>query len=206
MSSPDSRAHWQNVYATRRETEVSWFQATPSVSLDLIRSLGALPRLAIIDVGGGASRLVDALLDEGCTELTVLDLSEAALSAARARLGDRAAGVQWVTADVTRWEPQRQYDLWHDRAAFHFLTEAGDRAAYLERLSRALPPGAHAIIATFANDGPERCSGLPVVRYDAQALARTLGSCFALVETRREDHLTPMGTTQRFQYSVFRRS
>jgi ubiquinone/menaquinone biosynthesis C-methylase UbiE len=206
MPSPDSHAHWQNVYATRRETEVSWFQATPSVSLDLIRSLGALPRLAIIDVGGGASRLVDALLEEGCTELTVLDVSEAALSAARARLGDRAAGVQWVTADVTRWEPQRQYDLWHDRAAFHFLTEAGDRAAYLERLSRALPPGAHAIIATFANDGPERCSGLPVVRYDAQALARTLGSRFALVATRREDHLTPMGTTQRFQYSVFRRS
>jgi SAM-dependent methyltransferase len=206
MPSPNPHQHWQNVYTTRRENEVSWFQATPSVSLGLIRSVGALGQSAIIDIGGGASRLVDALLDQGCTDLTVLDVSEAALAAARARLGDRAPGVQWIAADVTRWDPSRQYDLWHDRAAFHFLTDPGDRAAYVERLSLALRPRGHAIVATFASDGPERCSGLPVVRYDAAALGTTLGGRFALVETRREDHLTPMGTTQRFQYSVFRRS
>ena len=206
MPSPDSRAHWQNVYTTRRETEVSWFQATPSVSLELIRSVGALGRAAIIDIGGGASRLVDALLDHGCQDVTVLDVSEAALSATRARLADRTAAVQWIAADVTRWDPPRQYDLWHDRAAFHFLTDANDRTAYVEGLGRALRSGGHAIIATFAADGPERCSGLPVVRYDAAMLGATLGNRFTLMESRREDHLTPMGTTQRFQYSVFRRS
>jgi len=203
---PSPREHWQDVYTTRRETEVSWFQAAPSLSLELIQSVGALGQAAIVDIGGGASRLVDALLDRGCRDVTVLDVSEAALSAARVRLGDRAAQVQWIAADVTRWDPPRQYDLWHDRAAFHFLTDANDRAAYVERLGRALRSGGHAIIATFAADGPERCSGLPVVRYDAAMLAAALGNRFALVESRREDHLTPMGTTQRFQYSVIRRS
>jgi trans-aconitate methyltransferase len=203
---PGPREHWQNVYTTRRETEVSWFQESPSLSLDLIRSVGALGQAAIIDIGGGASRLVDALLDQGCRDVTVLDVSEAALAATRIRLGERAAGVHWIAADVTRWDPPRQYDLWHDRAAFHFLTDANDRAAYIERLGRALRSGGHAIIATFAPDGPERCSGLPIVRYDAAMLGATLGNRFALVESRREDHLTPTGTTQRFQYSVFRRA
>jgi SAM-dependent methyltransferase len=202
---PNPREHWQNVYTTRRETEVSWFQATPSLSIELIRSVGAFGQAAIIDIGGGASRLVDALLDQGCTDVTVLDVSEAALSATRARLGERAAGVQWIAADATHWNPPRQYDLWHDRAAFHFLTDANDRAAYVERLTRALASGGHAIIATFALDGPERCSGLPVVRHDAAMLTATLGNGFTLVDTREEDHPTPMGTTQRFQYSVFRR-
>src|SRR5580704_16764937 len=145
---PNPREHWQNVYTTRRETEVSWFQATPSLSIELIRSVGALGQAAIIDIGGGASRLADALLDHGCTDVTVLDVSEAALAATRARLGARAAGVQWIAADATRWDPPRQYDLWHDRAAFHFLTDANDRAAYVERLTQALASGGHAIIAT----------------------------------------------------------
>jgi trans-aconitate methyltransferase len=205
MPSPDPRAHWQNVYTTRRETDVSWFQATPSVSLDLIRSVGALPQSAIIDIGGGASRFVDALIAEGFTDLSVLDVAEAALSATKARLGASARRVHWVAADVTQWRPPRQYDLWHDRAAFHFLTEANDRAGYIERLTQALAPGAHAIIATFAPDGPERCSGLPVVRYDAASLGATLGSRFVQLQTRREDHRTPFATMQRFQYSLFRR-
>jgi SAM-dependent methyltransferase len=206
MSGLDRRAHWETVYTTKGEQEVSWFQEFPALSLDLIRSTGAAARSAIVDIGGGASRLVDALLDAGCEAVSVLDVSETALSAAKARLGERAAKVTWIVADVTRWEPIARYDLWHDRAAFHFLTDATDRAGYVERLLRALRPGGHAVIATFAADGPERCSGLPVVRYDAARLGETLGGRFALVETRRHDHRTPSGSTQRFQYSVFRRA
>ena len=205
MPTASPRAHWDNVYATKRDNEVSWFQEKASLSLDLIRSAGAGRGSALIDMGGGASRLVDALLDEGCTDVSVLDVAEAALSAAKARLGARAGRVHWIAVDVTQWKPPRQYDLWHDRAAFHFLTEANDRAAYVERLMQALAPGGHAIIATFAPDGPERCSGLPVVRYDAASLGATLGSGFVLQQTRREDHRTPLATMQRFQYSLFRR-
>jgi trans-aconitate methyltransferase len=198
-------AHWENVYRTKSEREVSWFQETPSTSLELIRSVAASRQSAIIDIGGGASRLVDALIDEGYGAVTVLDLSESALAAARARLGQTAAGVTWIVADVVRWKPLRRYDVWHDRAAFHFLTDVGDRTAYVQGLREALHPGGHAIIATFAPDGPERCSGLPVVRYDAASLGTVLGSAFSLVETRRHDHHTPMGSTQLFQFSVFRR-
>jgi SAM-dependent methyltransferase len=203
----DSRrgAHWENVYRTKDEREVSWFQETPSVSLELIRSTGATRGSAIVDIGGGASRLVDALVKEGHGSVTVLDLSESALAAAKARLGPAAANVTWIVADVVRWRPLQSYDVWHDRAAFHFLTDAADRDAYVACLRDALRPGGHAILATFALDGPERCSGLPVVRYDAASLGTVLGSAFDLVETRRHDHHTPMGSTQHFQFSVFRR-
>jgi ubiquinone/menaquinone biosynthesis C-methylase UbiE len=205
MSEFNRQAHWQNVYKEKGEYQVSWFQDRPVVSLELIEAVGAQPNLVIIDIGGGASRLVDALLEKRCRDVTVLDLSESAVSIAKTRLGDAAASAKWIVADVTQWEPQRQYNLWHDRAAFHFLTEASDRAAYIDCLSRALRPGGHAIIGTFALDGPERCSGLPVVRYDAAQLTATLARCFALVETRRDDHKTPWGASQHFQFSVFRR-
>jgi 2-polyprenyl-3-methyl-5-hydroxy-6-metoxy-1,4-benzoquinol methylase len=205
MNDSNRGAHWENVYRTKGEREVSWFQETPSISLDLIRSAGATRHSAIVDIGGGASRLVDALVDEGYEAVTVLDLSESALAAAKARLGHTATAVTWIVADVVGWKPPRRYDVWHDRAAFHFLTEAADRTAYVECLSEALRPGGHAIIATFALDGPERCSGLPVIRYDAASLGKVLGSAFDLVETRRHDHHTPMGSIQRFQFSVFRR-
>jgi SAM-dependent methyltransferase len=195
--------HWQNVYATKDEKEVSWYQDNPVLSLDLIAASGVARDAAIIDVGGGASRLVDALLDRGFQAITILDLSAKALEATKQRLGRRAKGVNWVVADITTWEPTRRYDLWHDRAAFHFLTEAADRDAYVARLKQAVRSGGHLIIATFALDGPEKCSGLPVVRYDPQALARTLGPGFELVESRRHDHLTPGGNTQRFQFSRF---
>ncbi|HEY6254253.1 MAG TPA: class I SAM-dependent methyltransferase [Xanthobacteraceae bacterium] len=204
MSEPGRSTHWENVYRTKGEHEVSWFQQTPAVSLALIRSV-ATPHSVIVDIGGGASRLVDALVGEGHAAVSVLDLSESALAAAKARLGPAAARVTWIVGDVTRWKPTRSYDLWHDRAAFHFLTDAADRAAYVACLSQALRPGGHAIIATFALDGPERCSGLPVVRYDATSLGQVLGDAFALIETRRHDHQTPMGSTQRFQFSLFRR-
>jgi 2-polyprenyl-3-methyl-5-hydroxy-6-metoxy-1,4-benzoquinol methylase len=205
MSDSNRSAHWENVYRTKGEREVSWFQETPSISLDLIRSAGAKRHSAVVDIGGGASRLVDALVDEGYEAVTVLDLSESALAAAKTRLGHTAVRVTWIVADVVGWKPPRRYDVWHDRAAFHFLTDEADRAAYVACLREALRPGGHAIIATFALDGPERCSGLPVVRYDAARLGEVLGDDFSLVETRSHDHHTPMGSTQRFQFSVFRR-
>lgn len=205
MQSDSRQAHWEGVYTKKGETEVSWFQENPAPSLGLIAHVGATPASAVIDIGGGASRLVDNLVDRGFEDVTVLDLSEAALEAAKARLGDRAAQVHWLVADVTAWEPLKAYDVWHDRAAFHFLTENRDRIAYVARLERALKVGAYAIIATFALDGPERCSGLPVVRYDAASLGLTLGRAFRLVDTRRHAHSTPWGSDQSFQFSVFRR-
>jgi SAM-dependent methyltransferase len=205
MQSESRQAHWQNVYAKKGENEVSWFQENPAPSLELIAQVGATSASAIIDIGGGASRLVDKLVERGFKDITVLDLSEAALEAAKGRLGGRAAQVHWIVADATVWEPQKAYDIWHDRAAFHFLTEDRDRAAYVARLEGALKVGGYAVIAAFALDGPERCSGLPVVRYDPVSLGQTLGRAFQLVDTRRHAHATPWGSNQSFQFSVFRR-
>jgi SAM-dependent methyltransferase len=205
MQSEGRQAHWEGVYTKKGENELSWFQENPALSLQLIAQVGATPASAIIDIGGGASRLVDNLIERGFEDVTVLDLSEAALEAAKARLGGRAAQVHWIVADATVWEPLKAYDIWHDRAAFHFLTEDSDRAAYIARLERALKVGGHAIIATFALDGPERCSGLPVVRYDPASLGQTLGRAFQLVDTQRQIHATPWSSEQSFQFSVFRR-
>jgi SAM-dependent methyltransferase len=205
MQAESRQAHWEGVYTQKGESEVSWFQENPAPSLELIEQAGATAASAIIDVGGGASRLVDNLIDQDFEHVTVLDLSDAALQAAKARLGGRASQVHWIRADATVWEPVKVYDVWHDRAAFHFLTEDRDRAAYVVRLERALKVGGHAIIATFALDGPERCSGLPVVRYDPVSLGQTLGRTFQLVDTRLHAHATPWSSTQSFQFSVFRR-
>lgn len=206
LTNTDRHAHWQNVYATKAEKEVSWFQENPAPSLDLIAATGISTEAAIIDVGGGASRLVDRLIEKGFRRLAVLDLSRNSLEAAKKRLGRPGEAVDWIEADVTRWKPSTTYDLWHDRAAFHFLTERTDRDAYVGCLVKAVRPGGHVIIATFAQDGPERCSGLPVVRYDPDELASTLGPAFKLVDSRRHDHTTPGGNTQRFQFSRFLRS
>jgi trans-aconitate methyltransferase len=197
--------HWEGVYATKGENQVSWFQEAPEPSLELIELVGAVRSSGIIDIGGGASRLADYLVSQGYDDVTVLDLSAAALASARSRIGDKANRVTWIAADVTAWEPSRTYDVWHDRAAFHFLTDPGDQTAYVARLRRALRPGGHAIIGTFAPDGPERCSGLVVSRYDASSLAATLGGGFELIDTRRHEHITPWGVTQKFQFSTFRR-
>lgn len=206
MSDPlASKQHWEQVYRDKAEDTVSWFQVHPQLSLELIRA-HTKPGEPIIDVGGGASRLVDHLLAEGYTDLTVLDLAETALERAGARLGPAALKVQWLVADVTRWRPQRRYRFWHDRAVFHFLTEPQDRAAYVAALNSALAPGDHALIASFAPDGPERCSGLPVQRYSPESLAAELGGSFRLRESREETHLTPMGRLQRFQYSLLERT
>ena len=204
MANVDRQAHWDTVYCTKGESEVSWFQANPAVSLDLIAATGVKPGASIVDVGGGAARLADALVDRGF-KVTVLDLSDKALMAAQARLGARSSQVCWVVADVTQWQPSQTFDVWHDRAALHFLIDPKDRAAYAERVARAVQPGGHVIIGTFAPDGPERCSGLPVVRHDAASLGKLLGSSFEPIESRRDDHHTPSGVTQRFQFSRFRR-
>lgn len=194
-------AHWNAVYTEKPDTEVSWFEQAPAMSLALIRDTGAGREAAIVDVGGGSSRLVDGLLSDGYRDVTVLDLSERALAHAKARLGEQAERVEWIVADVTEWTTARTYDVWHDRAAFHFLIEAEDRRAYISTAVRALRPGGHAIIGTFALDGPERCSGLPVVRYSPASLAEELGPSFKLVAGACHEHLTPAGGIQRFQFS-----
>ncbi|MDD1522199.1 MULTISPECIES: class I SAM-dependent methyltransferase [Bradyrhizobium] len=201
----DRSTHWDHVYATKGEAEVSWYQDSPAISLAMIRAAGSDRDTAIIDIGGGASRLVDALLQDGYRDVAVLDLSANALEAAKKRIGQAASTVDWIVADATTWHPARTYDVWHDRAAFHFLTDPRDRAAYVERLRSTVKPGGHVIIATFAPDGPEKCSGLPVQRHDSASLAAELGPDFELVETRSETHHTPWGSSQAFQFSRFRR-
>ncbi len=191
-------AHWDQVWTTKDPERVSWFQPTPETSLALI---GTRPR-RVLDVGGGASRLVDALLDRGM-EVAVLDLSAHALEQAKRRLGSRADEVRWIVGDVRTVEDLPPVDLWHDRAAFHFLTDPGDRARYRAQLLKTVRPGGEAVVATFAPDGPARCSGLPVQRWSADALAAELG--LDLLESRRQVHRTPWGAEQRFTYARLRR-
>jgi SAM-dependent methyltransferase len=198
--------HWQAVYESKGEREVSWFQEKPSPSLELIALAGAGPTSAIVDIGGGASRLVDALLDAGHTDLTVLDLSAAALATSRARLGSAGDRVDWIVADVTAWQPRRPYDVWHDRAAFHFLNAPEDQASYVACVRHAVKTGGHVIIGTFAIDGPDKCSGLPVTRHSAESIASLLGDGFTLTDHRRHRHVTPWQSVQNFQFSSFVRS
>jgi SAM-dependent methyltransferase len=185
VSTGERQAHWDKVYQSKSEREVSWFQEISAISLDLLRATRVTADAPIIDIGGGASRLVDHLVDEGYRYVTVLDLSDRALAITRSRLGVRSAHVSWIIADVTTWQPTRIFEVWHDRAAFHFLTRSQDRSAYAECVRNAVAVGGHVIIGTFAPDGPERCSGLPVSRHDAVSLAAVLGRSFKLVESRR---------------------
>ncbi|QKC99567.1 class I SAM-dependent methyltransferase [Mesorhizobium sp. NZP2298] len=205
MEKEASRLHWNATYESKREDGVSWFQDSPEPSLSLINEI-AHPGSAIVDVGGGASRLVDNLQEQHFEDVAVLDLSTAAIAAARSRLAEAGEQVDWIVADIRTWSPTRLYDVWHDRAAFHFMVEKADRDAYLFTLRQALAPDGYAIIATFALDGPEKCSGLPVQRYDANSLAQALGPGFAFVRTLDHLHLTPWGSSQSFQFSVFRRA
>ncbi|HKD47879.1 MAG TPA: class I SAM-dependent methyltransferase [Rhizomicrobium sp.] len=199
------RQHWDDTYRAKDETRVSWFQETPGRSLALIEAAAPDKDLPILDVGGGTSRLAGALLDRGYSDLSVLDISEVALDCAKGRLGDRAARVSWITTDVTQWVPARQWQVWHDRALFHFLTEDSAQQAYVTALARGTRPGASVIIAGFSPSGPERCSGLPVIRHSTAGLAECLGKNFTLVGETREIHRTPAGTDQDFLYVSFRR-
>jgi SAM-dependent methyltransferase len=205
MMDSSRQAHWQSVYETKGEREVSWFQESPAPSLELIALVGAAPSTIIVDIGGGASRLVDHLLAQGYLDVTVLDLSSAALATARERLGGDAERVKWIVADVTIWRPLEQYEIWHDRAAFHFLNAPEEQTAYVECLRHALKIGGHTIIGTFALDGPEKCSGLPVTRHSAETIGALLGPGFKLVDSRRHQHATPWQSVQNFQFSTFAR-
>jgi SAM-dependent methyltransferase len=199
----DRREHWQRVYSTKSEREVSWFEAIPTVSLRMMEAAGLSTGTCVLDVGGGDSRLVDILAARGLVCLAVLDVSDAALERARARLGDAADVPTWIAADVTGEWSLKPMDIWHDRAVFHFLTAPDDRARYLAHLRRTLKRDGSAIIATFALDGPTTCSGLPVARYSPESLAAELGGGFRLAESVPHIHQTPWGTSQSFQYSRF---
>ena len=201
-----SKNHWDRVYATKSPQGVSWYQPHADQSVRLIRQTGLPLSASIIDVGGGASTLVDDLLHTGYRHLTVLDLSGAALAAAQARLGDAARQVTWLEADVTRVTlPAQAFDLWHDRAVFHFLTGEREREAYVAVVMHAVKPGGHVIVATFAEDGPLQCSGLPVVRYSPQGLHAEFGNPFTLLKHEREEHHTPSGSVQKFIYCYCRK-
>lgn len=200
-----SRSHWEDVYTAKAETAVSWYQRHAVQSLQMIAAAAPGRTVPVIDIGGGASTLVDDLLAEGFGDITVLDVAEAALAKSKARLGVAENKVSWIVADITQWKPPRHYRVWHDRAVFHFLTDTPRQDAYVAALEAATEPGATAIVATFALDGPEKCSGLPVQRYSPQTLAARLGRSFRLIDEARETHRTPGGSEQHFSYAVLRR-
>lgn len=216
----DRKTHWENVYAKSSYLRVSWYQEEPALSLQLIRSTQISLDAPIIDVGGGASLLVDRLCDAGYSNLAVLDVSAQALAHAKDRLGYKVrtgtvregslgckvSDVEWFEADVTQFNPPHRFSLWHDRAVFHFLTVQADRDQYLGVLNQALEPGGHLIIMAFAIGGPEKCSGLDIVQYDADKLSAELGPGFELVETGYEIHQTPAGKQQKFAYFRFQKT
>ena len=202
MSTQD---HWRDVYTKKGIDEVSWYQATPTRSLEWIRAAATDPSSSILDVGAGASTLVDHLIDAGYSNIGVLDLAASALDVVRERLGERGAGVEWFAGDVTEFVAPHPFDVWHDRAVLHFLVDPEQRRRYGEVLRRTLRPGGHALIATFAHGGPTRCSGLDVVQYDCDEVADLLGPGFERVRDEQEIHTTPAGVEQRFQYCLFRR-
>ncbi|MGF6275644.1 2-polyprenyl-3-methyl-5-hydroxy-6-metoxy-1,4-benzoquinol methylase [Massilia sp. UYP11] len=201
----DQRLHWETVYRSKAPDAVSWYAPHLNTSLALIERSAGARSAAIIDVGGGQATLVDDLLARGCTDVSVLDISAEAISVARARLGAQADRVAWLVADITQTTlPERRYDVWHDRAVFHFLLEPAQRAAYVRQVARAMRPGGSVIVATFGPEGPTTCSGLDIVRYDADGLHDEFGPAFRLVESRTELHRTPFGTTQQFVYCFCR--
>lgn len=193
--------HWDEVYATKDVESVSWYQSTPEVSLRLIQRIPG----SVVDVGAGASTLVDALLAQGRTDLTLLDVSAQALDVTRRRLGERGAGVSFVAADVLEWEPGRTFDCWHDRAVFHFLTIPGQQQSYVRTAARAIASGGALVLGTFAADGPEQCSGLPTARYDSAGLAAVFADGFVLEHAETETHRTPWGSDQSFTWVLLRR-
>lgn len=205
MVGVEKKTHWEEVYRTKSPTEVSWFQRQPAVSVELIEACGIGRDDPVIDVGGGASRLVDQLLVRGFRRLAVLDISGTAIVHAKERLGKNADSVEWYETDITGFVPPHPFALWHDRAVFHFLTAEADRRRYVEALRKATTPMGHVIIATFAIGGPEKCSGLDIVQYDAPSMCAELGNGFELVEERDELHITPADKEQKFAYFRFRR-
>ncbi len=197
--------HWEHVYSDKEATEVSWFQQCPENSLGLIKATGVEKSARIIDIGGGASTLVDFLLAAGYQDLSVLDIAQSAIEQAKDRLGQDAAKIKWIVQDITKFTTEEAFDVWHDRAVFHFLTDGEDRLSYVKAMTDALKPGAHAIIATFNLDGPEKCSGLEIVQYSPESLSAIFSEDFQLIETSTEQHETPSGGSQSFVYCRFKR-
>lgn len=201
----DVKSHWENIYSSKAPEAVSWYRAHLETSLALIERTTDVQNAAIIDVGGGESTLVDDLLARGCKDITVLDVSEKAIEVTKKRLGAAAEKVHWLEADIENAELRPcAYDVWHDRAVFHFLTTPERRLAYVRQAARAVKPGGHVIVSTFGPEGPLECSGLRVMRYDADSLLDEFGGRFRLVESSKEHHLTPFGTTQQFLYCCCR--
>lgn len=197
----NKHTHWENVYQTKASDAVSWYCEHLAKSLELIKQSVSSNAASIIDVGGGHATLVDDLLDEGFTNISVLDISATAIDTSKKRLGDRASQVTWLVGDITNIAlPAQQYDVWHDRAVFHFLTEREQREAYVKQVARSVKLGGYVIVATFAKDGPEKCSGLDVVRYDTDTLHDEFGTRFELIGSATELHQTPFNTTQQFLY------
>ncbi len=197
------KTHWQNIYQEKSPADVSWYQKEPKLSLELILSTQIAKNEAIIDIGGGASVLVDYLYKNNFTNLSVLDISENALASAKRRLGDLAKQVEWIEADITQFKPPHQFSLWHDRAVFHFLTEASDRQLYVNVLRNSLRAGGHLLIAAFAIGGAIKCSGLEIVQYDSEKMIAELGEDFKLIAERSEVHITPANKEQKFAYFYF---
>jgi SAM-dependent methyltransferase len=201
----DKKAHWENVYQTKGSTEVSWYEPDPKQSLDLILEAAGERRGRVIDVGGGQSFLVERLLDAEFAQVAVLDISSAAIAATQARLGNRAGKVKWIVGDITRVDSLGEFDIWHDRAVFHFITDAEDQRRYLDLLQRTLPIHGHFVVGTFAIGGPENCSGLPIRQYDEATMEEALGPSFELVKHGSYQHTTPAGKPQLFFFGIYRR-
>ena len=205
MTGTDARKHWEKIYTEKAPDELSWYCAHLDASLSLIERASVSRSVAVIDVGGGESTLVDDLLARGYQNVTVLDISGAAIEANRRRMGSTAERVHWLVADITRVDLEPfAFDVWHDRAVFHFLTASDDRAAYVRQVARAVRTGGHVIVSTFGPEGPTRCSGLDVVRYDADSLHAEFGRRFRLMESSKQLHHTPFGTLQQFLYCYCR--
>lgn len=201
----DRKRHWETIYENRAPEEVSWYQDMPATSLDFVKKVNLPKNASIIDVGGGESFFVDCLLEQGYRNITVLDISDAAIRHVRQRVGEQVKNVTWVVADIVHFKPEGKYDFWHDRAAFHFLTSEDDIRQYKTLVKRALKPSGYMVIGTFSDLGPQRCSGLEVHQYSEELLTSQFSDCFQKVECRRVDHVTPYNTIQNFLFCLFRR-
>lgn len=198
------KAHWDKIYTSKDHKEVSWYQESPSISLALLKQIGVAEDDAIIDIGAGASTLVDALIEQGYEDISILDISDNALDIVKQRLADKADIPKYYTADVTEFSPARQFDVWHDRAVFHFLTQQSDKEKYVQRLSELLKPTGRAIIGTFSLNGPNQCSGLDIEQYDELMIAKLMGTQLELIDSCVDVHTTPGGATQEFMYFLLK--
>lgn len=205
MSTTDRKEHWEKIYGTKKSDEVSWFQRYPKTSMEFVRLFNLPLDAKIIDVGGGDSNLIDTLLDQGYTDITVLDISANAIERTKARLGEKAARVKWIVSDVTEFEPAEQYDFWHDRAAFHFLTSEALADKYVAIAKRGIKPGGYLVLGTFSESGPKKCSGLDIQQYSEESMSAKFTDGFERIRCVHEDHTTPFDTVQHFLFCSFRR-